>query len=292
MSVGAEGTRFLEFDGIRFEVESGELTGREGRTTRLAPQPARLLALLAAEADRVVSREAIAEHLWPHGSVEVDQGIGYAMREVRKALEAVGGDPGMIETIPRRGFRCRAGRAPDPAAALAVAAERPEPSSSSRRRAPALAWLVGLLAVGVLSVALLMPGATTETPVLAVFEHDSGEGAVARGTATSLGTALTSRLTQELGGRVGVIGPTGTAALSGPDDTEEARATLGACLVLSGGLDVLADSRVVVFTQVVRTSDRVHVWASTDTVPGPEALDLVVPAVLEGVAGALPGCRT
>jgi DNA-binding winged helix-turn-helix (wHTH) protein len=280
----------VDLGGVRFEPESGELTGSGGRTARLAPQPASLLALLAAEPGRVVTRETIAEHLWPHGSVEVDQGIGYAMREVRKGLEAVGGDPAMIETIPRKGFRVRRGASSEEG----LPADTVEPDAPVRaaRARPSPFRLVVLAAITVVGgVALVLADRPRAAiPVLAIFEHgSSGDGAGAR-LAGSLGATLTTRITQDLAGRAGVVGPTGTASLAGPGDTDGARATLGACLVLSGALDVLPDSSVVVFTQLVRTSDRLHVWASTDTVPVPGAVDRVVPGILEGVGGALRDC--
>jgi len=87
-----------------------------------------------------------------------------------------------------------------------------------------------------------------------------------------------------------VVGPTGTASLGGPDDTEGARQRLGACLVLSGGVRVSEESSLVVFTQLVRTADRVHVWASTDTVGPMGGLDAVTAEVLGGIDGALAGC--
>jgi hypothetical protein len=77
--------------------------------------------------------------------------------------------------------------------------------------------------------------------------------------------------------------------LSGPNDTEGARASLGACLIVSGGIRAVTPDTVVVFTQVVRTLDRVHAWASLDTVPV-AAAGRVVAGVVRGVEGAADAC--
>ena len=296
----------LDFRGCRLDVETGDLTGPDGRKTRLAPQPTRLLALLAGANGRLVTRERIAETLWPHGSVEVDQGIGYAMREVRKALEAVGCDPATIETIPRRGFRLRStaaeAHAPGRAGGEAAASVEREgsavvptghaggdPTPPPIRSALAVAVLALLAAVAILaSAASLRP--PPSMPIVILFQHrtDDGRGDTA---ARALATTLTTRLTRDYAGAVGVVGPTGTSTLDGPDDTARAREELGACLVVSGSLRVVPGGEAVVFTQIVRTADRVHVWASTDTLVRLEAYQGLVPPILAAIADAATGCE-
>ena len=91
-------------------------------------------------------------------------------------------------------------------------------------------------------------------------------------------------------GTLGVVGPTGTSSLSGPDDTEAARARVGACLVVSGSVRAAGGGSAIVFTQIVRTADRVHVWASTDTVSGEAALDGLVAQIVPAVAESAEGC--
>jgi TolB-like protein len=129
-------------------------------------------------------------------------------------------------------------------------------------------------------------------PVLVLFEHDYGADAAAAELASDLATQLTTTLTATFPGRLAVIGPTGSAMLAGPNDTEGARAELRACLVLSGAARIVGPppGRVVVFTQIVRTSDRVHVWASQDTTSMADAVVGVLPRIVEGVREALVGC--
>ena len=111
MSDQIQGSEGPSSCGFQYDSASGELGGPEG-VARLAPQPGALLQLLIEKSDQVVTRDEIREHLWPGGKVEFEQGIAFAIREVRKAMQAAGIAPDPIETIPRRGFRLRAAATP------------------------------------------------------------------------------------------------------------------------------------------------------------------------------------
>lgn len=262
-----------------FDPASGELVGPAG-TTRLAPQPSSLLELLLAHAGDVVTRDAIREHLWPDGKVEFDQGIAFAVREVRKGLEEVGGDPELLETIPRRGLRLH----------RLASAPVDHGSSAPAGRSRPLILAAALIVLGIAAV-LALPRLTRATsPVVAVFAHDARGSAPATEIAARLGAALTTSLTSRLDGVAGVIGPTGTATLAGPDDTDGARTRLGACLLLSGSVESTGTDSVVVFTQIVRANDRVHVWAELDTLPPSAGLDGLVRSIENGVRASLPDC--
>jgi DNA-binding winged helix-turn-helix (wHTH) protein len=98
--------RFVE--GHDFDEASGELC-RNGTITRLEPQPARLLALLASRAGEVVTHEEIRCVVWGHDThVDFKDGMHYCVRQIRAALGDAAQDPRFIETIPRRGYRLRA----------------------------------------------------------------------------------------------------------------------------------------------------------------------------------------
>lgn len=280
---GAEHRDIVDLEGTRFDPGSGDLEGPSGTRGRLAPQPGRLLELLAERRGSVVSRDDIAGRLWPGGAVEVDAGIGFAVREVRKGLEEVGGEPELIETIPRRGYRLRAATGP-------ARAEDPSQASFSwGRLASTLAiWVVAVAAIALLGSRMgLLPGSA---PTVAVFPYavpaDNGAGQAEAG---ELAALVTTRLTRDFDGRLGIIGPNGVADLAGPDDTDGA-AALGACLVVSGSVRMAADTGMIVFTQAVRTSDRVHVWARWDTVAPGESRDGLLSAIAEGVETSREGC--
>src|SRR5215472_4273069 len=68
----------------------------------LQSQPAQLLVLLIEHAGELVTREQIRARLWPDCIVEFDQNINFAIRQIRVAL---GSDAGMVQTVPRRGYR-------------------------------------------------------------------------------------------------------------------------------------------------------------------------------------------
>lgn len=290
MSERAE--RALSAAGIDFDPDSGDVRG-PGGSARLAPQPAALLALLSRQAGDIVTRDELKEHLWPGGRVEFDQGIAFALREVRKTLEAVGADPGVIETLPRRGLRLKG----------AVAGNSSGPSHSTQEGARSrwsrrTAWgVVTLLTLGVAVAGGLRWAARSDgPPVLVVFPYAiagdaaNGSGVAAPPDAGALTEAVVVALTSALDGEAGVVGPAGVSGLRGPDDVEGASSALGACLLLSGSVRLLAPDTLVVFSQVVRTSDRVHVWAERDTLPVDSAPGVLADRVVEGARGAVASC--
>src|SRR5262245_51811089 len=90
-----------------FELDPhAELLRRNGITIRLQPQPFKLLRLLVGEAGRVVTRDQIRAALWKDDTfVDFDQGVNFAIRQVREALDDNAERPLYIETIPKRGYR-------------------------------------------------------------------------------------------------------------------------------------------------------------------------------------------
>jgi putative ABC transport system permease protein len=73
-----------------------------GERCVLQSQPARLLGLLIEHAGEIVTRDQIRRELWPDTVVAYDQGINFAIRQIRIAL---GGDADLVQTVPRRGYR-------------------------------------------------------------------------------------------------------------------------------------------------------------------------------------------
>lgn len=94
--------RFGDFE---LEMEPHELT-RDGEAIDLAPQPAKILELLAAADGEVVSREAIRECLWGVDSfIDHVKGINFVIHQIRTALGEQASCPVFIETVPREGYR-------------------------------------------------------------------------------------------------------------------------------------------------------------------------------------------
>jgi DNA-binding winged helix-turn-helix (wHTH) protein len=95
----------LTFGPFRLDTRSLELR-RDGRRIRLRPQPCRVLALLAARAGELVTREELKAALWPEGvHVRFDAGLNSCLKQIRRALGESVGSPQMIETLTRRGYR-------------------------------------------------------------------------------------------------------------------------------------------------------------------------------------------
>jgi DNA-binding winged helix-turn-helix (wHTH) protein len=99
-----QGGPILRFDEFELDVAARELR-RRGRRIRLAPQPFRLLAMLAGSEGRIINRDAIRKELWDSTHVDFEHGVNFCVREIRRALRDRAGRPKYIETLPRRGYR-------------------------------------------------------------------------------------------------------------------------------------------------------------------------------------------
>ena len=97
--------KLLRFGVFELNLDTEELH-KSGRILRLAPQPFRLLALLANHAGQVVTREQIKEQLWGGDShVDFEQGMNHCIKQIRTALADNADTPLYVETVPRRGYR-------------------------------------------------------------------------------------------------------------------------------------------------------------------------------------------
>jgi DNA-binding winged helix-turn-helix (wHTH) protein len=77
-----------------------------GEPVAVQPQPFKLLHLLVSGAGRVVTRDEIRTALWSDDTfVNFDQGVNFAMRQVRDVLGDDADQPQFIQTVPKRGYR-------------------------------------------------------------------------------------------------------------------------------------------------------------------------------------------
>ena len=96
------GFRMGDFD---LDLITRELS-RNGSTQTLAPQTFQILQLLALRSGQLVTREELANKLWPAGIfVDKEQGLKKAVKRLREALGDSAENPQYIETLPRQGFR-------------------------------------------------------------------------------------------------------------------------------------------------------------------------------------------
>src|SRR5262249_24643046 len=91
------------FGDVRFNSESGELH-RDGKTTRLTPKAAAVLAVLLEKAPGLVTKEEVLNPV-RGGRAVGDEAITSCIQEMRRALDDDARNPRYIETRYRRGYR-------------------------------------------------------------------------------------------------------------------------------------------------------------------------------------------
>jgi DNA-binding winged helix-turn-helix (wHTH) protein len=97
--------RLLRFGAFELDLEAERLL-KNGRSVRLQPQPFRLLCLLAGQPSRIVTREDIRLTLWSSDTfVDFEQGVNFAIKQVRDALGEDADHPIYIQTVPKRGYK-------------------------------------------------------------------------------------------------------------------------------------------------------------------------------------------
>ena len=89
-------TAGVTLDGVR-----GRLCGPDGAEVPLAPKPFDLLMVLAHNAGRTMSKDALLDAIWPGVHVGEDS-LFQAVREARRAIGGEGGR--VLRSVPRRGY--------------------------------------------------------------------------------------------------------------------------------------------------------------------------------------------
>ena len=98
-------TMIFRFGLFELDTESEQLL-KAGRTVKIQQQPYKLLCLLIAQPGKVVSRDEIRTALWPAETfVDYDQGVNFAMKQVREALGDDAEHAVYVQTVPKRGYR-------------------------------------------------------------------------------------------------------------------------------------------------------------------------------------------
>ena len=97
--------KLLRFGVFELNLATAELR-KGGTPVKLAPQPFRLLALLATRAGQVVTREEIQQLIWGEETyVDFEQGMNHCVKQIRNVLNDNADTPLYVETLPRRGYR-------------------------------------------------------------------------------------------------------------------------------------------------------------------------------------------
>ena len=105
MATESRSSRLSRFADFEFDCLSGELR-RDGVSLKLQPQPAKALAVLIQRAGEIVSRQDLVAEVWGSDTfVDFEQGLNYAIRQIRTVLKDDAEEPRFIETVPKRGYR-------------------------------------------------------------------------------------------------------------------------------------------------------------------------------------------
>lgn len=95
----------LRFGVFELDTQTSELR-KSGKTIRLRPQAAKVLAVLASRADRLVTREELKDQIWGQDTfVDFEHGLNLCIQQIRAVLDDDADIPRYIETLPRRGYR-------------------------------------------------------------------------------------------------------------------------------------------------------------------------------------------
>lgn len=142
--------RFADFD---LDLRTGELR-RNGTSLKLQPQPAKILALLVSRPGEIVTRQELARQVWGSETfVDFEQGLNFAIRQIRSALNDDAEHPRFLETLPKRGYRFTAevtGLAPPD-----IDAPPPPPAPVPRLR-PVKRYAIALLASAAVVIAVVL----------------------------------------------------------------------------------------------------------------------------------------
>ncbi|HEV3419251.1 MAG TPA: winged helix-turn-helix domain-containing protein [Candidatus Acidoferrum sp.] len=98
-------TRRLRFGPFSLDPRAGELYKR-GKKVKVQLLPLQLLGALLERPGEVVSREELKSRLWAADTfVDFEHGLNTAIKKLRQALGDNPAKPGLIETLPKKGYR-------------------------------------------------------------------------------------------------------------------------------------------------------------------------------------------
>lgn len=134
----------FEIGALLFDPGSGELS-KPACSRRLEPKAAAVLAALCEGRGSVLARQDLLDRCWGEGEGS-DEALTQTITQIRRALDDLGEDGGLIETFAKRGYRLQVQRGPVTSAPLAPSVPASIPPGSSRRSlALALAGVLTLL---------------------------------------------------------------------------------------------------------------------------------------------------
>jgi len=279
-------TETFLFAGYGLDLARGRLTGPDGDVA-LRAKSFELLTYLVRNADRVISKDELLDAVWPDVTVTEDS-LTQAVHDIRRALGDSG--PGLLRTVPRRGYVFTGVKPPS-------AAATPPPQEARPQRSARRIWLAaaGALAV-VLAVAVLFlrpgpaelrgPKASIAVLPFDTIGEDAFTGRLAQGITQDIVTDL-ARFRE-----FDVISHNSTAALGPVKDITALGRRLDVRYVLTGSIQHDGE-RLRIAAQLVDAATGAHVWADRwdrtvrDVFEVQAELSQEVTARLSGVAGMI-----
>jgi len=261
---GATTVRFAEFE---VDLRSGELR-TNGISVRLQPQPAKVLALLVRRRGETVTRAEIVEEVWGSDTfVDYEQGLNFAIRQIRNALGDNAEHPAYVETVPKRGYRFVAPVEGPADVSVPIPESSPGLSPDWRGRAFKLAGAGAILVVALVLLTISRPrrwvlGRASSPPVqsLAVlpFENLSGDSSkdyFADGFTDELITDLAEQTKIRVVSRSSVMRYKGSRK-----PLPEMARELGVDAIVEGSVTI-SDQQVRITAQLIEAASDRHLWA-------------------------------
>ena len=236
------------FDLKRLRLSKGD------NSLALKRQSAEVLALLLKASGQTVTREEIRNHVWHDRTIEFDDGINAAIRDIRQVLGDDSKSPRFVETLPRIGYRFI------------------EPVISTKQNF-ALARLKILAAIGIVALGALTIGMATtfdfgqllsaEQARLAIMPVQSGSE-----TEISLARAdeVTGLMVQHLAEGQQQLLIVSAGELFGVERPDPSMADLSRWLevdYLLAGTLIEAEGVLSLNLRLVQTDGYVHIWSKT-----------------------------
>lgn len=265
----------LEFDRFRFDPSDGRLENTAtGAAVTLRPQVARLLSVFLDRPGVVIDRETLYREVWGETAVvDFESGLAALIRELRQALVQAGGEAGLVETMPRRGYRFN----------------KASPAPVRGKRATVAALVAGLVLLVALAAWWLresapVPDAPPAAWSLAIlpFERYGDPERAPEHAGLLLADALLARLGEREFAQLELIGRASMRPYAGREDVAAAVADdLGVDLLLEGTLSADADGWTVNVRLLRIPPGRVAwshslEWTGQDRLPVGESADQLI----------------
>lgn len=271
--------RFADFD---FDDVTGELT-KNGQTTSLQPQPAKVLRALTRRPGEVITRTELQTEVWGDEThVDFEQGLNWCIRRLREVLGDTAIDSKFIQTLPKRGYRFVARvEVGTPVVSEMPAAQRPR-------------WLIALafslavlgLATGIIFREREQRTKLSTTVLVLPFDNVS---------ATQSGPEFQEIASDQLIAKLAEIDPKRLSVID-PLTARKFKNTkeciieignkLGADFVLTGEVNPGTEA-VYVHAQLFQVSTSRQVWASAGNVPRREGEASLWQTMSRGIDGQL-----